>query len=279
MSPEDTSSDAADAFAPYGPPRPGESEPPLAFERIVDPETAEAGAPRPSRRPRLRLALMAAGAAALAGLVIAVVLVLSYRFVDPPTTWTMTARALDGAAVRRTPVALEQISPNLVRAVIAAEDSLFCSHGGFDRAAIAQALAEARQGGSRRGASTISQQTAKNAFLWTGGGWPRKLVEAGFTVAIEASWPKPRIMEVYLNAAEWGDGVFGAEAAAQARFGKPASELTAREAALLAAVLPSPNRWRLDPPTSFVVNRAGTIEARMGVVRRDGLAACVLGAP
>jgi monofunctional biosynthetic peptidoglycan transglycosylase len=209
----------------------------------------------------------------------AVLLVALYRFIDPPTTWTVTARALGGADVRRTPVPLAEVSPNLIRAVIAAEDSRFCSHNGFDTAAIRAAMADARRGERLRGASTISQQTAKNAFLFPGGGFPRKIVEAGFTVMIETAWPKRRIMEVYLNAAEWGDGLFGAEAAAQARFGKPASELTTREAALMAAVLPSPNHWRLDPPSDFVRSRARTLQARMGVVRRDGLAACVLGSP
>jgi len=201
----------------------------------------------------------------------------AYAVVEPPYTLTMAVRAVEGADVRRAPVPLEAISPHLVRAVIAAEDTRFCAHSGFDREAIEQAMAERRQGRPLRGASTISQQTAKNAFLWTGGGWPRKAAEAGFTSLIELGWSKRRILEVYLNAAEWGDGVFGAEAASQARFGKSASELNAREAALLAAVLPSPNRWRLDPPGPYVASRAATIEARMAVVERDGLAACVLG--
>jgi monofunctional biosynthetic peptidoglycan transglycosylase len=201
----------------------------------------------------------------------------AYALVEPPYTLTMASRAVQGADVRRAPVPLAAISPHLVRAVIAAEDTRFCAHGGFDHEAIERAMNEARQGRRLRGASTISQQTAKNAFLWTGGGWPRKAAEAGFTSLIELGWSKRRILEVYLNAAEWGDGVFGAEAAAQARFGKSAAELTAREAALLAAVLPSPNRWRLDPPGPYVASRAATIEARMAVVARDGLAACVLG--
>lgn len=202
-----------------------------------------------------------------------------YRVMEPPFTFTMAARAMDGADVRRAPLPLSSVSPHLVRAVIAAEDTRFCTHDGFDREEIARALREARRGGRMRGASTISQQTAKNAFLWSGGGYPRKAAEAGFTLVIETLWSKRRILEAYLNAAEWGDGLFGAEAAAQARFGKSAADLTPREAALLAAVLPSPNRWRLDPPTPFVRSRAATIEARMAIVRRDALAACVLGAP
>jgi monofunctional biosynthetic peptidoglycan transglycosylase len=202
--------------------------------------------------------------------------VFAYAVVEPPTTLTMVRRALGGADVRREVVPLERISPHLIRAVIAAEDTRFCRHRGFDRVEIARAMEQARGGGRLRGASTLSQQTAKNAFLWTGGGWPRKAAEAGLTVAIEAAWPKRRILEIYLNAAEWGDGLFGAEAAAQARFGKSAADLTAREAALLAAVLPSPNRWRLDPPGEYVTSRAATLEARMAVVRRDALANCVL---
>ncbi len=200
----------------------------------------------------------------------------AYVVVEPPTTITILQRAAAGADVRRRPIALEYVSPHLVRAVIAAEDTRFCVHDGFDTEAIRAALADARRGAGLRGASTISQQTAKNAFLWTGGGFARKAAEAWFTLWAEALWSKRRTMEIYLNAAEWGDGIFGAEAAAQARFGKSAAHLTPREAALLAAVLPSPNKWRLDPPGPYVTSRAATIEARMGVVRRDALARCVL---
>jgi monofunctional biosynthetic peptidoglycan transglycosylase len=221
-------------------------------------------------------ALAVARTALIAAVCLLLVGVAAYRVVDPPFTPTMAQRALAGAEVRHSPAPLERISPHLVRAVIAAEDSRFCTHHGFDAREIWRALRTARNGGGLRGASTLSQQTTKNAFLWTGGGWPRKATEAGLTGVVELVWPKRRILEVYLNVAEWGDGVFGAEAAAQARFGVSASQLSRHEAALLAAVLPSPNRWRLDPPDVNVVTRAATIEQRMRLVERDGLADCVL---
>lgn len=189
----------------------------------------------------------------------------------------MAFRAKAGENVQRTWAPLSAVSPHLVRAVIAAEDSRFCAHGGFDREAIEDALEERRNGERRRGASTISQQTVKNAFLWNGGGWARKGVEAWFTLLADKIWGKRRTMELYLNVAEWGDGLFGAEAAARARFGKAAAALSPREAALLAAVLPNPHKWRVDPPGPYVRRRAGTIRKRMEVVRRERLDACVLG--
>ncbi len=193
-----------------------------------------------------------------------------------PGSILMIQRTVEGKAVRRQPVPLSAISPHLVRAVIAAEDSRFCSHHGIDPQALRQALAEARAGKRLRGASTITQQTAKNALLWNGGGMARKGAEAWFAPLIDFAWGKRRVMEAYLNLAEWGDGLFGAEAAAQVRFGKPAADLTRREAALLAAVLPSPNHWRIDPPGPYVAQRTATLEARMHVVEANGLDACVL---
>ncbi len=193
-----------------------------------------------------------------------------------PDTPLIVGKALSGVDVRRNSTPLESISPNLALAVIAAEDTRFCSHSGVDFEAVEQALKERREGARTRGASTITQQTAKNVFLWNGGGLPRKGVEAWFATLIDGVWGKRRVMEAYLNVAEWGDGVFGAEAASIKWFGKRAADVTRREAALLAAVLPSPNKWRLDPPTRFVRSRAATIEARMRVVERDGLADCVL---
>lgn len=190
-------------------------------------------------------------------------------------TWNMIQRP-DGTELRREWVPIEQISPHLIRAVIAAEDTRFCQHQGLDFEALNAAIADNQSGGRRRGGSTITQQTAKNVFLWNGGGYARKAVEAWFTLYIDTIWTKRRIMEVYLNIAEWGDGIFGAEAAAQARFGKPASDLSSREAALLAAVLPSPNKWRVNPPGSYVQGRASTLQQRARVVGNEGLAACVL---
>lgn len=201
---------------------------------------------------------------------------LVYRFLPTPGTFTMLERRLDGVDVTHDWAPLEEISPHLVRAVIAAEDSRFCLHKGIDIEAVKDAAQDNRNGGRRRGGSTISQQTAKNAFLWNGGGWVRKGLEAWFTLVSETVWGKRRTMEIYLNVAEWGDGYFGAEAAARGRFGKAATDLSKQEAALLAAVLPSPNKWRAVNPGPYVRGRAATIRKRMDVVRSEGLDACVL---
>ena len=201
---------------------------------------------------------------------------LALKWAPVPGTILMGQRIVEGEDFRRVIVPLEEISPNLVYAVIAAEDARFCEHDGIDFEAIGQALEERRQGRSQRGASTITQQTAKNTFFWNGGGFVRKGGEAWFALFIDGIWGKRRVMEQYLNTIEWGDGIFGAEAAARVRFGKHASELTEREAALLAAVLPNPHEWRLDPPGNYVSGRAGTLPSRLRVVANDGLASCVL---
>jgi monofunctional biosynthetic peptidoglycan transglycosylase len=146
----------------------------------------------------------------------------------------------------------------------------------IERALKANARTEKRGRGRIRGGSTISQQTAKNVFLWPGRDWIRKGLEAGYTVLIETVWGKRRIMEVYLNVAEWAPGVYGAEAAARHWYGKPAKDLTAREAARLAAILPSPRRYQAASPGPYVRRRASRIQAAMGTVRNDGLASCVL---
>jgi len=198
-----------------------------------------------------------------------------YRFIDPPTI-TMMQRASQGQTIRHYPVPINRISPHVVRAVIAAEDSRFCSHDGFDFEAIRDAMERNAQGGRVRGASTVSQQTAKNLFLWQGRTWIRKGIEVYFTALIEFMWPKRRIMEAYLNAAEWGDGNFGIEAAARARFGVSAADLTPLQAARLAAVLPNPNEWRADNPGPRMRERAQMLMARARDVRAQGLASCVL---
>lgn len=198
------------------------------------------------------------------------------KWAPVPGTILMIDRGFAGEDVRRDGQRLEKISPHLVRAVIAAEDTGFCSHKGVDGEAIKKALDERADGKKLRGASTITQQTAKNVFFWNGGGLVRKGGEAWMATVIDTLWGKRRVMEVYLNVAEWGDGLFGAEAAAQARFGKSAADLTEREAALLAAVLPNPNKWRVDPPGPYVQKRAGTLQARMRTVRAQGLDLCVL---
>jgi monofunctional biosynthetic peptidoglycan transglycosylase len=198
------------------------------------------------------------------------------RFLPIPATFLMTTRMLEGEGRDYRWRSLDDISPRLVQAVIASEDSTFCAHRGFDMAAIEKALKANERGGRIRGGSTISQQTAKNVFLWPGRDWIRKGLEAGYTVAIETVWGKRRIMEVYLNVAEWAPGVYGAEAAARHWYGKPAAELTAAEAARLAAILPSPRRYNAASPGPYVRRRASRIQAAMGTVREQGLAACVL---
>ncbi len=200
-----------------------------------------------------------------------------YAFMPVKETALMGWRKVHGAEINRDWVALEEISPQLIRAVIAAEDNKFCRHYGFDLAEMKHAFDDARKGGRVRGASTITQQTAKNAFLWPGRDLARKGLEVWFTGLSEALWSKRRVMEVYLNVAEWGDGTFGAEAAAQKLFDKPARDLTAYEASLMAAVLPSPNKWSAAPPGPYVTSRAATIRARMASVRRENRDACVLG--
>jgi len=194
----------------------------------------------------------------------------------PPPTFNMAGTALRGIEVRSKWVDLKDVSPHLVRAVIASEDQNFCTHDGFDLKEIQKAMQAAERGGDLRGASTISQQTAKNVFLWNGGGWIRKGAEAWFTVLAEWMWSKPRIMEIYLNVAEWGDGIYGVEQAAQERFGVSAKDLTPRQAAALAAVLPSPNRWKVDG--SYATGRRNTrIQSLMAMVKRDRLDTCVVG--
>ena len=202
-------------------------------------------------------------------------LVITFRFVPPPATPLMIGTILTEGPVYHRWLPLDSISPHLVRAVIAAEDGKFCSHYGFDLEAIDKALDRNAAGGRLRGASTISQQTAKNLFLLPDRTWTRKGIEAYFTLLIEGLWPKRRIMETYLNVAEWGPGRFGAEAAAQSNFGKSASELDQLEAARLATILPSPRRYRADEPGPFVIRQSRIVYERMDDVRRDRLDACV----
>ncbi len=227
----------------------------------------------------MRLARRLARWAMLAALAVAagsVAWALLYRVATPPVTPLMAIRwAADGAGIARDAVPLDAVSPHLVHAVIAAEDSRFCAHDGFDWDAIEAALDANERGGRLRGGSTISMQTAKNAFLWPDRTWVRKGAEAWFTLLIETLWPKRRIIEVYLNIVEWGDGVYGAEAAARHHFGKPASALTRREAALLAVSLPNPRERHAGRPTTSLSRRAAVIEQRMRVVEREGLAGCV----
>ena len=163
-------------------------------------------------------------------------------------------------------VPIEEISENMALAVVSSEDNLFISHSGFDFDQIQKAIEEAEKTGRQRGASTISQQTAKNVFLWNGRSWVRKGLEAYFTVLIELIWGKERIMEVYLNSIEMGPGIYGAEAVAQAHFGKSASKLTRREAALIAATLPNPLKYSSKNPSKYMRKRQRQITRLMGLV-------------
>lgn len=201
--------------------------------------------------------------------------VLIYAVVPPPVTFTMLA---DSNGITKDWTSLSGIDRNMVRAVIAAEDGKFCSHDGFDREAIEQAIERNAKGKKMRGGSTISQQTAKNVFLWQGSGWTRylrKVPEVWFTFLIEKIWGKRRIMEVYLNVAETGIGTYGVEAGAQRYFKHGAGKLTPAEAARIAAILPLPKKREAISPSGFTRRYGNTIRARIGVVKRDGLDACI----
>ena len=211
----------------------------------------------------------------LAFLLISIVWVVAYRFINPPVTATMLGDVFAGRGASREWMAIDRIDRDMVRAVIAAEDSKFCQHEGFDLDAIQEAARRNASGGRIRGGSTISQQTAKNAFLWQGGGYFRKGLEAWFTVLIEQTWPKRRIMEVYLNVAETGIGTYGVNAGAQRYFGHDASAMSRTEAARIAAVLPLPKARGAIAPKGFTRRYGNTIASRIGTVARDGLDACV----
>ena len=202
--------------------------------------------------------------------------VLIYRVLPPPITPLMIIRLTEGQGLDYRWRPLSQISPALVQAAIAAEDSRFCQHNGFDFGAMQKAMAHnKRRPGKVRGGSTISQQTAKNAFLWPARSYVRKAVESYFTVLIEALWGKRRIMETYLNVVEMGPGIYGAEAAAQRYFGTDAAHLSSAEASRLAAIFPSPLKWRVIGAGRYVQGRTRKIGGAMTAVRNDGLLACV----
>ncbi len=198
--------------------------------------------------------------------------VVIYKFLPVPITATML---MDDNGAKREWVNITAIDSAMPRAVIAAEDSKFCGHNGFDADAIQKAIENNRQGKNLRGGSTISQQTAKNAFLWQGGGYFRKGLEAYFTYLIEKIWGKRRIMEVYLNIAETGIGTYGMEAGSQRYYRKSAQKLSVNEAAKIAAALPLPKERAVIAPSGFTRRYGRTIAARMGVVKRNGLDGCL----
>lgn len=198
---------------------------------------------------------------------------LVYRFVDPPATPLMVIRSIErGVWVHYRPLPLSAMTPALPRAVIVAEDSRFCLHHGIDFGAVQDALDDYEETGRLRGASTIPMQVARNLFLWPGGGFVRKALEAPLALALDAFWPKRRIIEVYLNIAEMGPGLFGVGVAAEAHFGQPAARLSEQQAARLAAILPSPNRWNAASPGAYVQRRTGILQARMAQLGREQLA-------
>lgn len=231
----------------------------------------------PSERRLLKLAVVVV----LTPVVLSVLVVLVLRFVDPPTTAFMERREAQAHAkgqakyqTRHKWVPLSRISPELQLAVIAAEDQNFPKHFGFDVAAIEDAMEDRLEGRSRRGASTLTQQLAKNLFLWPGQSWVRKVLEAYFAVLLEVCWSKQRILEVYLNVAELSDGVYGVEMASQMAFGKSASRITSDEAALMAAVLPNPRARRITEPSPKVRERSEWIAdqaRRLGPATLRGL--------
>jgi monofunctional glycosyltransferase len=200
--------------------------------------------------------------------IVSLVAVLLLKFIPPVTSAFMAAKYCQGGSSKRTEIRYywvnwKNISPRMALAAVAAEDQKFPEHFGFDFDAIADALEEGEKGRRLRGASTISQQVAKNLFLWEGRSFLRKGMEAYFTVLMEGLWSKRRILEIYLNIAEFGDGIYGVKAAAAKFFGKPPSMLTSREAAILAAVLPNPIKLKAAAPSAYVKRRAGRIETQM----------------
>ncbi len=219
---------------------------------------------------RAQRVLKVAGWIFVAWIVLTVGPVIALRWVDPPTSAFMVQRRIEGlvhpshrVAIQYHWVDMDRVSKNTRLAMIAAEDQRFTEHDGFDFDAIEKAREHNRRRGRLRGASTISQQVAKNLFLWPGRSWFRKGVEAGYTILIEALWPKKRVLEVYLNIAEFGDGVYGVDAASRRFFHKSPARLGRHESALLAAVLPNPRRFKVDKPSKYVERRAWWIERQM----------------
>ena len=207
--------------------------------------------------------------------VISILWVVAYRFVPPPITATMIGDVFAGRGLHKDWMPISEIDRDMVRAAIAAEDSKFCSHHGFDFEAMEDAMKRNAAGGRIRGGSTSSQQTAKTTFLWNGGGYVRKGVEAWFTFLIEHLWGKRRIMEVYLNNAETGIGTYGVNAGSQRYYGHDASAMSPTEAARIAAVLPLPKKRGAVAPKGFTRRYGNTIDARIAIVARDGLDACI----
>lgn len=202
--------------------------------------------------------------------ILAVLLVVLTAFINPPTNIYISSENRRLGGVKQDWVAIEDIAPVMARSVVAAEDANFCEHWGFDLAAIKLAIAQ----GSSRGASTLSQQTVKNVFLWQDRSWVRKAMEAMMTPLVEAIWSKRRIVEVYMNVAEFDEGVFGVAAAAKHYFGVEPAKLSPTQAARLAAILPSPKTRSASRPSNFVRKRTRQILSGAATIRADGRAEC-----
>ncbi len=230
---------------------------------------------RPGRNGLMRLVVRAGAIAFALLLPIPILALLLFRLVPVPATPQMLLSWFAGTGAHHRWINSEQMSPLLERAVIASEDQKFCFHHGFDWSSIDEAMHAHEAGARLRGASTISQQTARSLFLLPVRSWVRKGIEAWLTVLEEALWPKRRILLVYLNIVDWGHGNFGAEAAAEAYFHRSAAALGARQAARLAAILPNPDDWRAAHPGPYVAQRSVVLLTRMAEVRRDGLQSCV----
>ncbi len=244
----------------------------VRLEAMARKATSRKASPRKTtKKPAKRLRpLFWVRRAALSFILAVVAWVGLYAVVPPPTTPYMLSEGLAHDGIVRTWVPADEIAPVMLRSVVAAEDANFCLHWGFDMRQLRAAIAE----GGNRGASTLTQQTAKNVWLWHGRSWPRKALEAVFTPVVEAFWSKRRILEVYLNVAEFDTGVFGVEAAARHHFGVSAKYLSARQAALLAAVLPNPKGRRAVNPSTSTQKRAAAIADGAATIRRDGRADC-----
>jgi monofunctional biosynthetic peptidoglycan transglycosylase len=234
---------------------------------VRKPRKATAPVARPTFRRRVLrwIGRIAGGVAAVVA-----VLILLFSFLPPPINVYQLGETVRLGGIERDWVPMEEIAPVMARSAVAAEDANFCLHWGFDMAAIREAVAE----GSNRGASTISQQMVKNVFLWHGRSWLRKALEGMITPVVETVWSKRRILEVYLNVAEFGEGVFGVQAAAQHHFGVDARDLTPTQAARLAAVLPDPKGRSASNPSDFVRSRTRAIIGGAETIAADGRAAC-----
>ena len=274
---------AEEAQAPEAPPEPVEPLPPPPPVPPVEsappppepPPIIVPSAPTTKPKPGLvRRLIVIAVAIALFAPPLSVV---AYSIIPPPFTELMLQRLVQGYGLDYQWRPLSQISPDLTEAAVASEDARFCSHHGFDFQAMEKAIRhnERRPNGRVKGGSTISQQTAKNVFLWPGRSYIRKGIEAWYTVLIETLWGKRRIMEVYLNVVEFGPGLYGAQAASQHYFHVDASQLSAAQAAHLIAVLPKPLSWRVAAPGAYVAKRSRRIDGAISTVRDDGLAGCV----